>query len=600
MIRRNRNAHVFARRTLIVGGIQVVAFVLMGGRLYEMQVADHRRYRRLAAENAVSLRPILPPRGLILDRHGSPLADNRQQWRALFLMTATQHPARTIALVANLLGLKAADRARLRRVVQGPIHYLPVLIHDELDWRQMATLEAHSRSLPGVIVDRGWRRVYPMGDAAAHVIGYVVRPDTKMIRTNPMLKLPGARVGGAGVELSHNTALLGQPGLIADEINAGGEVVRRLRDVQPHHGHTVRLTLDQNLQETAAAALSGRPGSAVLLDASSGGILAMASAPSFDPALFENGVPDAVWRRWNAPGAGHALTDRSTEGLYAPGSSFKPTVALAALRCGAITGGTHFFCPGHMKIGDRMFYCWKRSGHGRINVVQALQQSCDVFFYHVALKTGINRMAAMGRHLGLAIRLGADLPGLATGFLPTHAWAHQRGIDWTEGDTAVQGIGQGYTVLTPLSLAVMAARIATGRMPTPHLFNGVQHVKPEKLHLDRGHLDLVRQGMNEVVNTRLGTAWGGRLVGPGPKMAGKTGTAQVFGESKLMEADNYNDANLPWRKRPNALFVGYAPIERPKVAVAVIVEHGTLLDPVRVAGTLIAKALTMPDQTVES
>lgn len=585
------NRRVFTRRALILGGIEATAFVLMGTRLFDMQVVDHRHYRRLAARNAISLQPILPPRGLIVDRNALPLADNRQQWRAMFLMTASPHPARTLSLVADLLALNAADRARLLAIAQGPTHYLPEMIQDHLDWRQMATLEAHARSLPGVIVDRGWQRVYPAGRAAAHVIGYVIRPDAAMVRTDPLLKLPGARVGGAGVELSHNQMLQGRPGLVEDQINAGGEIVRRLRHIRPRQGQTVRLTVDCQLQEAAAAALGGRPGSAVLLDASSGAILAMASAPSFDPAWFDNGVPEAVWRRWNTPGDEHPLTDRSTEGLYAPGSSFKPTVALAALRCGAISGETHFFCPGHMKIGNRMFYCWKRSGHGRINVVQALQQSCDVFFYHVALKTGIDRMAAMGRHLGLARRLGTDLPGLATGFLPTRKWARRHGIDWTPGDTAVQGIGQGYTVLTPLSLAVMAARIGTGRMPTPYLFADAKPPAIASLNLDRDHLAIVRQGMSEVVNTRLGTAWGARLAGPGPKMAGKTGTAQVFGESEEMEASNYNDARLPWRKRPNALFVGYAPIERPKVAASVIVEHGTLLDPVRVAGTLISKGL---------
>lgn len=590
-MKRTRNAQFFTRRALIIGGIQAAAFVMLGGRLYEMQVADHRRYRRLATRNAVNLRPLLPPRGLIVDRNGKPLAANRQQWRALFLMTASPHPARTLTRVADLLGLKQADRARLARIARGPRHYLPILIHDDLGWQAMATIEAHARSLPGVIVDRGYHRVYPQGRSAAHTIGYVVRPDTRMVREEPMLGLPGARVGGAGVELSHNAELLGEPGMIADEVNASGEIVRMLRHVSPHQGRTVRLTLDQDLQRLAADALGEGPGSAVLLDARYGDILAMASSPSFDPSWFENGVPEPVWRHWNAAGSEHPLTDRSTAGLYAPGSSLKPTVALAALRCDAITGETRFFCPGHMKIGDRMFYCWKRSGHGLIDVVQALQQSCDVFFYHVALRVGIDRMASMGRQLGLASRLGVDLPALATGFLPTHAWARRHGITWTEGDTAIQGIGQGYTLLTPLSLAVMTARIATGRGSSPRLFHESSRRPSAVLDVDHRHLDLVRRGMNEVVNTKLGTAWGGRLMGPGPKMAGKTGTAQVFGESARMEAANYNDADLPWRERPNALFVGYAPVDRPVLAAAVVIEHGTLLDPVRGAGTLLSKAL---------
>ena len=292
----------------------------------------------------------------------------------------------------------------------------------------------------------------------------------------------------------------------------------------------------------------------------------------------------------------HPLINRATQGLYAPGSSFKPTVALAALRCGAITPQTRFFCPGHLKIGDRIFYCWLHSGHGSIDAASALQQSCDVFYYHVAMLIGVDHMAAMGGALGLTGTPNLDFPDLAAGFLPTSDWAHRRDIAWTQGDTALQGIGQGYTLLTPLNLATMIARIGTGQSVTPRLLHTlggtpINHPAPASLGLPDAHLATVRQGLYEVVNTPLGTSWGGRLNLPGGiQMAGKTGTAQVIQESAAMEAANYNDNLLPWKFRPNALFVGYAPVEAPRFAASVVVEHGTLLSPVEVARDLFTAA----------
>lgn len=590
MRRSNHLRRQFSRRALVIGGIQSAVFATLTGRLYDMQVIDHRRYRMLAADNAIRSRPVLPPRGLITDRNNIALATNHQQWHASFLMTATHDPMQPLMRVATLLHLPDAEKQRFAQLACGKPHYLPVSLLENLDWQQMAILETNKLFLPGVIIDRGYCRVYPLGPISAHIVGYVVRPSAQTVEQDPLYSLPGARIGGSGVERARNEVLLGQAGLIADEVNAGGAVIRQIRDIAPVQGQAVQLTLDANLQTKATSLLAKRPGAAVLLDAQKGDILAMASAPSFDPSWFENGVPEAIWRQWNLPDSHQPLMDRSTNGLYAPGSSFKPTAALAALQCGAISSATHFFCAGHMKIGDRMFYCWKRSGHGLINVVQAIQQSCDIFFYHVAMEIGIDRMAAMGQILGLTTRVPIDLPDVESGFLPTTSWAKAHHIDWTTGDTAIQGIGQGYTLLTPLALAIMTARIATGQHVVPRLYAETPYATSQSLEITPEHLSLVRMGMSDVVNTPLGTAWGGRFLQSGLKMAGKTGTAQVFGESSAMEAEDYNDADLPWNKRPNALFVAYAPVQNPVFAAAIVVEHGSLLDPVTVAAGLFDSA----------
>lgn len=598
---------IFTRRALIIGGVQTAAFGALSARFYTMAVAHHRRYENEALGNAEHKRPLAPERGLILDRSGVVLAANPMQWRVMFLMTAAKTPHTTLHRLATLLNLTPEKRSALAKLASGAPHRVPVLVKKGLNWQEMARIEEHKPELPGVIVDQGYGRAYPLGRLAAHTVGYVIPPDRKQVKRHPVLKIPGSRIGGGGVEESMNRALAGEPGEIVNEVDAGGRTIRVLGKRPPQQGRTVRLSLDAPLQRVAMTALGMRPGAVALMDVETGALRAMASVPSFDPAWFDEGIPERIWKLWMSKPAHHPLTDRTTNGLYAPGSSFKPTAALAALKCGAVTGKTTIFCPGHLKIGIRTFYCWKRSGHGWMDVVSAIQQSCDVFFYHVALRTGIDRMAAMGSRLGLTGTAPIDFPNLATSFLPTHKWAADRHIDWTKGDTAVQGIGQGYTVLTPLALVTMMTRLATAKQVEPHLIEAVGEVpvrrkKPAPLDVASDHLDLVRHGLSEVVNTRKGTAWGGRMAMNGLLMAGKTGTAQVEDDVAEAKARAGNHGVLPWKDRPNALFVGYAPIDRPKFAAAVVIEHGTLLGPVEVARTVFEAALTgdNPPQSVAS
>jgi penicillin-binding protein 2 len=347
-------------------------------------------------------------------------------------------------------------------------------------------------------------------------------------------------------------------------------------------GQTVTTTLDSGMQALAVQRFGANTGAAVVLDANSGEILAMASTPSFDPSLFDKGVPDAVWRQW-VTDPQHPLENKATSGLFAPGSTFKPTVTLAALKCGALTPDTVLTCPGFLKLGDHIFWCDNRTAHGSITVTTALQVSCDVFFYKTALRTGIDAISEMATKLGLGTELQTDVPHVATGLVPSHAWATSRDIHWVEGDTVVQGIGQGYTLLTPISMATAVARIATGRVVNPHITKRVGDESQTSfdpagaaavLDVDEQHLKVVRQGMFEVVNTPAGTAYTARLTLPGIQMAGKTGTAQVHNDTAAESVRNYNDDSLPWAERPNALFIAFAPVDQPRYAAAVVVEHG--------------------------
>ena len=526
-------------------------------------------------------RELAPLRGLITDRNGVKLAENRQHWRAMLMPSEAQDPGKVVSRFADIVKLSPEELAKIGKALARHRHYLPIVLKNYLDWPEMARIEVHATDLPGVFIDMGATRIYPLGSVAAHLIGYVARPTPAQADQNPVLALPGMRVGRNGVERSYNAPLTGAPGVLQTEVNVHGTVIRVLNRDAGTQGQTVELALDSTLQETAASRLEGQAGAAVLIDALNGEVHAMASRPSFDPGLFGTGVPASVWHQWMHDKR-RPLTDRATDGLYAPGSAFKPNVALAALECGAITTETTYYCPGYLKLGDHVFWCWKHYGHGTMDVVSAIQQSCDVFFYHTAIATGIDQMARMARRLGLIGDTGIDLPGVNKGFLPTLEWARERRIAWTHGLTAIQGIGQGYTQVTPLGLATMTARIATGKAVAPRVARQVGGERPPGIGASHAHdlgfsprnLAAVRQGMFEVVNTRKGTAWAARLQLPGVTMSGKTGTAQVHSLTEAQERANFNDADLPWKDRPNAFFIAFAPSEAPRFAVAVAVEHG--------------------------
>ncbi|HQT87732.1 MAG TPA: penicillin-binding protein 2 [Acidiphilium sp.] len=605
MRRETKRRSIFTRRALLVGAAQTVAFGAMGANLYRLQVREHGRFATLAKQNSINDRLIAPERGLITDRYGVVLAGNRQHWRALFMMTQAHDPQAVIDRFAALMALSPAERARIARDLAGKPRYVPILLKDDLDWSDMARIEVRAVDLPGVFVDVGASRTYPLGPQASHVIGFVGRPTQAQAQRDPMLALPGMRVGRTGIEGAHDHALRGTPGIVQTEVNVHGSVVREIDRDNGKPGAVVQTALDTGLQTLAATRLAGQAGAAIVIDAVAGEVLAMASTPGFDPGLFDTGVPAATWANWMHDPR-RPLTNRAANGLYAPGSTFKPCVAIAALHSGAITAHTKFTCPGYLKLGDHTFYCWQHSGHGTINVVTAIQQSCDVFFYHTALAVGIDRIAAMGRRLGLVGPLDIGMPGASTGFLPTHQWARRRKLVWTKGNTVIQGIGQGFTQVTPLGLATMVARISTGRAVQPrltraigtvHQADGLDYGWPS-LGLQDRHLETVREGMTEVVNTPLGTGYASRLTLPGVRMAGKTGTAQVHDLSQAQEKANYNDANLPWKYLPNAFFIAFAPVTAPRYAVSVVVEHGNegAAASAPIARDLITLALTSTAQ----
>ncbi len=576
-----RGRPAFNRRTALIGLAQFGIFGAIGVRLYKLQVQEHGEYAMLAKANSISERLVAPERGLITDRFGVILAGNQLHWRALFMPSQAPDPMAVLDNFARLVALTDDERTAIAAQFTGRPRYIPVLLKDFLQWPDMAAIEVNMPDLPGVIVESGASRVYPFGPDLAHAVGYVARPNQAEAKSDTVLALPGMRIGRSGAEAAQDQAMRGEPGFVQTETNVHGEVVRQVAHDPGTPGQTVTLSLDAGLQELAVQSLGTNSGAAVVLDALTGEILAMASNPSFDPALFDKGVPADVWAGWMADPA-HPLQNKAIAGLFAPGSTFKPTVALAALKAGTLTADSILTCTGSFTLGDHVFWCDNHIAHGSINLTTALQISCDVFFYQVALAVGVDNIADMANRLGIGVDLQLDLPHASPGLVPTIAWAAGRGIHWAPGNTVVQGIGQGYTQVTPIAQATMIARIASGMAVGPHitrrlggdLQDGSDPADWPVLDIDDRDLATIRQGLFEVVNTPQGTAYNARLMLPNVQMAGKTGTAQVHNNTAAQKAKNFNDATMAWADRPNGLFVGFAPYDAPRYAAAVIIEHG--------------------------
>jgi penicillin-binding protein 2 len=571
----------FARRAFMIGGGQAVLLAALAARLYDLQVIESDRYVTLAEDNRINLRLMPPTRGRILDRRGRPLALNRQEFRVIIVAEQTEDPALTLDLLSRLIVISDGDRKRVLREIGRQRDFVPVMVRDDLAWEDVARIEVNSLDLAGVAVEEGQSREYPYGDLLSHVLGYVGPvSEADMTGADPLLQLPGFRIGKAGIEKRYETSLRGIGGTSQVEVNAVGRVIRELDRREGDSGADLTLALDLELQQTAVERLGSESGAAVVLDVDSGEVLAMASTPAYDPAAFNRGLTNREWKALTSDPKS-PLINKAISGQYAPGSTFKPVVALAALERGVIDSKTRVFCPGDFRVGNAVFHCWRRGGHGSLAMRDALIQSCDCYFYEVARRVGADRIAAMGKRLGLGVVLGIDLPNERAGLLPTAEWKlATKGASWSVGETVITGIGQGYVLSTPLQLAVMTARIASGKVASvPRLARDAGSARPiepaHDLGLRESHLRVVRDGMDGVVNGERGTAKRAAITARGMEMAGKTGTSQVRRISMAeRKAGVIRNEQLPWERRDHALFVGYAPISRPRFAVAVVIEHG--------------------------
>ncbi len=585
MQRENLRARLLTRRAAMVAGGKLALLATLAGRMYYLQVVHADRYAMLADENRINLRLLAPPRGLVVDRFGVPLALNRQNYRVVLIAEQAGDIESTLDAVGALIPLGEGDRRRVLREIRRKHSFVPVAVRENLTWDEMARIEVNAPELPGVSIEQGLTRDYPLGAMASHVVGYVASVSEKELTGDPLLELPDFRIGKSGAEKTHDLDLRGAAGTTQVEVNAFGRVVRELSREEGTAGKDVALTIDAALQQFASQRCIGEGSVAcVVMDAPTGEVLAMVSVPGYDPAAFSAGLSAATWTELNESPL-HPLSNKAISGTFAPGSTFKPMVALAALEAGAITPETRFTCPGFFALGNVVFHCWQKHGHGTLALRDAIKHSCDVFFFETAHRLGIDKIAAMANRFGLGAPLGIDIPGEKAGLIPTRDWKlSTTGIPWQQGETISCGIGQSYVTATPLQLAVMAARLVTGRAIVPRLTRaaGVMKADGERavssfapLGIAPKDMSLVLDGMNAVVNEQGGTAFMARIKEAGLAMGGKSGTSQV---RHITQAEREHGLpkpkEVPWKDRDHALFISFAPVSAPRYVCAVIVEHG--------------------------
>lgn len=588
----------FDRRSLLILGLNGCFLAVVAERLYQLQILEHEQYAVRSDENRVKLQLLVPPRGRIFDRNGVLLAGNRWHHYLHVVPPRGEEGRRAMMLrLEHILQPSSSQYTELHEIFRRTSesrdtpHRL-VRLHS---WEDVTKVASHSVVLPGVSVRRESERHYPAGEVLAHLLGYVSSVTSDDISRNEVLAhLSNYQIGRVGFEQSSEAILRGKIGTLHVEVNAHGKSVRNLREKKALPGKDLRLTVDYRLQRYTASLLAGETGAAVLLDTVTGEALACCSSPSFDPNLFVTGLDHATWDALsNSPTT--PLVDRSVRGRYAPGSTFKVVVALAALEAGHDPNHT-VFCGGVREIGGNRFHCWRRQGHGRLALTEAIAQSCDLHFYELALNLGVDRIAAMARRLGLGAATTVDESvNERAGLVPTKAWKKEvYNKSWYQSDTANVGIGQGYLLATPVQLALMTARIASGRELGVRFVQGMaNHGMDERLtgtappdfgaarrladalDIEESSLAFVRNAMSAVVNSPTGTARDAGTERDDFLMAGKTGTVQVRRiTAEERKAGVKKNEDLPWRFRDHALFVGFAPVEQPRYAVAVVVEHG--------------------------
>ncbi len=574
----------FNRRAVLLAGAGGAAFTVLGARLYSLQILEQERFRLAAADNQFNFRLQPPTRGRLLDRFGEGIAVNRDSYRLLIVPEQAGDPRAALERLSAFMPLSEARIERLLRQIRRSPRFKPVTIAEDLDWETFSRINLQLPELPGITPDLGEVRTYPHGPLTAHVTGYVQAAPPGAANDDPLLLHPGFRVGRTGVESSLETRLRGSAGQMKVEVNSSGRVLRELpQDSNPPvSGEDVQLTIDVRAQRTALEALDGQAASAVTLDMRTGEIISLVSSPSYDPNPFVLGIGQSAFDALNT-NPYRPLFNKATTGIYAPASTIKGVVALAALEAGVATPDERILCTGSVELGRRTFHCWERRGHGPLNMHDAIKRSCDTYFYEIARRLGIEDLGAMARRCGLGEihQIGMNLPDSADGLVPSERWKLTvRGERWSTGDTFNAGIGQGFMLASPLQLAVMTARLATGRMVEPTILPRSAPASFGSLDVNPEHLELIHQAQRAVVHEQGGTAYwvldaGNALGDLDQEMAGKTGTAQVYSISaEERRAGLREQEDLPWRLRNHGLFVGYGPVDNPRYAVAVVVEHG--------------------------
>ena len=581
----------FTRRTVGLGGGMTLVFAVLAGRLYQLQIRDGDQYKTAAEDNRVSERLIAPPRGRILDRFGVELANNRRNYRVLLVAEqASDGVPAALDTLSKVIQISDAQKKRIAQTIAQNKKFVPVPVAENLTWEEFSRINLHLPYLPGVQPDVGETRAYPFAEGMSHLLGYVasVSPEDMKDDEDPLLDLPGYRIGKRGIEKTFDKEVRGEAGDSRVEVNAYGRVIRELGHDPGVVGPDVWLTVDAELQKFVAERLGSESAACVVTDVTNGDVLALVSSPGYDPNQFNVGITNEQWRALTTNDH-KPLLNKVMGGTYPPGSTFKPTIALAAVDAGIATEDYRIHCGGSMTFGGHTFHCWKKEGHGSQDLHNGIKNSCDVFFYETARRVGIDKIQEAALKMGFGAPTGIELPGERSGLIPSRAWKQKTYREaWQQGDTLSIGIGQGYVTVTPLQLAQEATRLASGRALSPRLVHMVGNKLAKRdvaapVAFSDEAFQRVRDGMVAVTNEPGGSAYPWRITEAGYEMAGKTGTAQVRVFTKEEHARGITkNENLDWKLRDHGLFIGFAPIVNPKYAIVCVIEHGATVAHVQV------------------
>lgn len=559
----------FSRRMMLLNGAQAAVGGVLIGRMGWLAIAQNEKYQLLSESNRVQLIPVPPRRGWIIDRNGKPIAINRASFRVDLIPQQIVNGPQVIAKLQALMDLPPDEVERITRELAASSGFQPVSVADNVPYEQYAAITVRLPDLPGVAASQGFTRFYPGGSTVGQLVGYVgpaSATEYEKENKNPLLLIPGVKIGKEGLERTLESTLRGEPGGQRVEVTAHGKLVKELDPKPDRSGGTVQLTIDSDLHQYAARRIGDQSAAVVVLDVTNGDILAMPSMPSFDPNNFSDGISQNEWKMLSQDN--HLpLVDKALESLYPSGSTIKPSMAMALLNAG-IDRTQKVNCTGSYPLGNHVFHCDKH--HGPVDMNRAIEVSCDIYFYEMCRRIGAEKLAPMVRSMGFGEKFDLPFDNQRFGTIPDPEWMRRKyHRDWQTYDTINMSIGQGMVLINPLQLAVMASRLATGKRVVPRLLKGKPVVPQQQLAVDVDHLNFIRQAMAGVVDH--GTAAGAKLPLNGIQMAGKTGTAQTH---RLSDSERGNYTAALWKLRDHSLFMAFVPFDNPKYAAAAIVEHG--------------------------
>ncbi len=573
------------KRRLMFAGLVIFIFVtIIFTRLWFLQVYKGEEYKQRAENNRVRKGTIAAPRGAILDRKGRELVTNRPSFNVVLVREDSNDVDELLKKLSSVLDVDISTLwDKIREAGHTPRH-IPIRLLEDVNWETLAYVENHNQEFPGIRIEATPVRVYHYGDLIAHGLGYLGEINKKELAArDPKIYQGGDLIGKMGLERLREKDLRGEKGASYTEVNARGFEQQLLKDVEPLPGNDIQLTLDAELQKVAEDLMADgdKAGAVVAMEVKTGRMLVVASSPVLPIGQFVGGIS---YKNWNAllENPKHPLINKVVQAMYPPGSTYKMMTAMAGLATGVIDQNTVLYCPGHYSFGNRRYHCWKRGGHGAVNLKRAISESCDVYFYQVGLRVGVDRLAEYANKFGLGHKSGIEMEHEKSGITPTKAWKKKKkGRKWQDGETLSTAIGQGFNLVTPLQVCQMTATIANnGTQYLPQIIEKVTNPDGEVLEQfepkvvselgpEKRFLHLIREGMTEVVQGKRGTARKVRI--KGLTIAGKTGTAQVV---RLKQYKHLKEKDIPYKYRDHAWFTCFAPVEDPEIAVTVLVEHG--------------------------